>query len=179
MPIEQIVEFDVGLGIMPMPNLERDFDVDSFLTLVPDTIVVDQNEMLNQPERYRFSLAHEVGHWLLHRSLYEMSAVTNLESYFAAYEALDADDLGRYEFQARNLGGRILLPRAPFLAAAEKALPSLKKLLPADAGPSLLCKGLAKMVAPTFEVTEQVTETRLVGDALCEELGIRKPPKWR
>jgi hypothetical protein len=43
----------------------------------------------------------------------------------------------------------------------------LKKKLPPGTGPSLLCKGLAKMVAPLFEVTDQVAETRLVGDALC------------
>lgn len=176
-PIEEIVEFRLGLNIVPFPNLKAEFDVDGFLTFVPTTIYVDQQQMERQEARYRFTLAHEVGHWLLHRDLYSDAGITDLASYVAAYEAMDDDAQKDMEFQARNLGGRILLPREPFVGALTEAFEPFRAKVPKDADVRLVCARLAKLLGPRFNVSEQVIETRLAGDGLCQEVGLRKPTR--
>jgi hypothetical protein len=176
-PIEEIVEFRLGLNIVPFPNLRAEFDVDGFLTFVPTTIYVDQSQMEGHEARYRFTLAHEVGHWLLHRDLYADAGITDLASYIAAYEAMDDDAQSNMEFQARNLGGRILLPRAPFVTALSEAFEPFRSKVPKGADTRLVCGRLSKFLGPRFNVSEKVIETRLVGDGLCEEVGLKKPAR--
>jgi len=175
-PIEEIVEFKLGLNIIPFPDLSKRFDVDGFLTFVPDSIYVDQGQLETQETRYRFTLAHEVGHWILHRDLYADAEVHNLEGYFKAYGELDDDALKDFEFQARNLGGRILLPEARCVAAAKAALPNARQMA-AKAGQGanekLVCGAIARLVADQFKVSHQVAETRLWGDELCKKLGMK------
>ena len=41
MPIEEIVEFDLGLDVVPLPNLHRDFQIESWLSHDTKSIFVD------------------------------------------------------------------------------------------------------------------------------------------
>jgi hypothetical protein len=172
-PIEEIVEFKLHLNIIPFPNLSREFDVDGFLTVASDAIYVDQRQMLNQQTRFRFTLAHEVGHWILHRDLYEGANVQDLNGYLCFYASLDESVIDDFEFQARNLAGRILLPEAQFLSAALTSLSKARKMLPSNASDKLVCGAIARLVAPGFNVHHQVAETRLWGDDLCTRLGMK------
>ena len=65
--IETIVEFDLGLNIFPFPNLQTTFDVDGFISGDLTVIYVDEFIYQQRPARYRFTLAHEVGHFLFPR----------------------------------------------------------------------------------------------------------------
>ncbi len=176
-PIEEIVEFGLGLNIVPFPGLRAEFDVDGFLTFVPTTIYVDQLQMERYEPRYRFTLAHEVGHWLLHRDLYVDAGISDLASYIAAYEQMDDGAQNEMEFQARNLGGRILLPRGPFVGALTEVFEPFRPKLPKTADVRQVCARLATILAPRFNVSDQVVQTRLVGDGLCEEVGLKKPTR--
>ena len=62
------------------------------------------------------------------------------------HSSLDDEVIDDFEFQARNLAGRILLPEAQFLSAARTALPKAQ---------------------------HQVAETRLWGDDLCTRIGMK------
>lgn len=173
-PIEAIVEFRLGLEVIPVPNLWRGFEVDGFLALDGGRIFVDEWQMEHMETRYRFTLAHEIGHWILHRDLYADADVVDLDSYLNAYEAMSDEDQDHWEFQARNLGGRILLPKVPFLAAAEEAFRPFRDKIPKGSDTKLVCGRLAKLVASRFHVHEKVAETRLFGDGLCEEIGLHR-----
>ena len=61
-PIEEIVEFGLGLDIVPVPGLQSSFDVVAYITRDCKEIRVDQYVLESRENRYRFSLAHEVGH---------------------------------------------------------------------------------------------------------------------
>jgi len=178
-PIETIAEFALGLEVRPMPELYRTFGVDGYLSFDAQAIYVDQHQMESQETRYRFTLAHEIGHWLLHRDFYEDKGITDLESYLRVYASLDEADLKKWEFQARNLAGRILLPKRPFLTAVNDSLGVIRAKVEAGVGgkatDELLCKALAKAVAEAFNVHHDVAEIRLMRDGLCEDLGIPKP----
>jgi hypothetical protein len=65
-PIEQIVEFGLKLDIVPIPGLEEAFEVVGFTSSDLSEITVDEYVYESQANRYRFTLAHEDGHVVLH-----------------------------------------------------------------------------------------------------------------
>lgn len=70
-PIEEIIELQLKLDIVPTPGLLKGFEIDGFLTRDFSSIYVDDFVQSNRPTRYRFTLAHEVGHLILHKELLE------------------------------------------------------------------------------------------------------------
>ena len=163
------------LNIIPFPQLRKDFSIDGFLAFAARAIYVDQDQMLRNENRYRFTLAHEVAHLILRSKVYEEARIKTLPEYLAFQDAVDPDVRDAHEWQALNLAGRILLPKGPFIAACEKKLAPLRRKLPAKYEPRTLCGILANRVAPTFKVSYQTAETRLWGDGLCTNVGITKP----
>ena len=65
-PIEEIIEFEFGMDIIPIFGLHKSFDIDAFVSRDLTAISVDRHFQENQPGRYRFSLAHELAHVLIH-----------------------------------------------------------------------------------------------------------------
>ena len=64
--VESIIECDLGLDIIPIPGLQRVIGAEAFLSSDLRGISVDQSVLENRINRYRFSLAHELGHLKLH-----------------------------------------------------------------------------------------------------------------
>lgn len=61
--IEAIIENKLDMNIIPFPNLQRDFSVEGFSSSDFSDIYVDEFIYRNVSVRYRFTLAHEVGHY--------------------------------------------------------------------------------------------------------------------
>ena len=72
-PIEIIVE-GMGIDIVPFPGLHRTYDTDGFTTSDLSSIYVEEYVYVNVESRYRFTLAHEVGHVWLHGDFYKTLA---------------------------------------------------------------------------------------------------------
>lgn len=70
-PVEELMEFDLELEILPLPNLQRDYEVEGFTTSDMKTVYVDEFVWRHRPTRYRFTLAHELGHILFHPEFFE------------------------------------------------------------------------------------------------------------
>ena len=70
--IERIIENDLKLSIIPEHNIRKLMQIDSFLQSDLNGIVVDFDYYMNTryDNRIRFSFAHEVGHFVLHRYIY-------------------------------------------------------------------------------------------------------------
>jgi hypothetical protein len=167
-PIEQIVEFQLKIDVIPFPNLERDFEHHGFAA-TGGSIYVDERQMMNQENRYRFTLAHEVGHLLLHRSLYDAAKVEKLESYLRFQESLTVEEIKALEFQARNFGGRILMPHSRVVETATAEYRRVRGLV-AGMSHKNLCNGVARRICRSFNVHQDVAETRLHGDKIMEEV---------
>ena len=73
--IETIVEFDLGLNIFPFPNLQETFDIEGFISGDLTVIYVDEFIYNHRLSRYRFTLAHEMGHVVFHSDL--ISSIQN------------------------------------------------------------------------------------------------------
>lgn len=70
--ILEIVEFSLKLDIVPLKGLQRVGDVETFLFGNCKAIAVDEDKYMDdrQINRLNFSVAHEVGHLVLHKNLY-------------------------------------------------------------------------------------------------------------
>src|SRR3990170_5433471 len=65
-PIEEIVEFDFRINIVPVLGLQREFEVEGFTSGDLKNIYVDEYVYTDRITRFRFTLAHEMGHIVLH-----------------------------------------------------------------------------------------------------------------
>ena len=72
--MERIVEGELGLNIQPKRSLSDQLDMDAFLRLDLTGVLVDYDRYMNDrfQNRLRFSLAHEVGHFVLHRQMHNI-----------------------------------------------------------------------------------------------------------
>lgn len=77
-PIETIVEFDLDMEVIPIPGLKAKIGVDAFLASDLSAIYMDEDTLQFVPARYRFSLAHEAGHWWLHDELYQDNEIATV-----------------------------------------------------------------------------------------------------
>src|SRR3989344_6719353 len=70
-PIEEIAEQKLNLRIHEQMNLKKDYDVDGFLISDLTTIFVDFDLYMKFENRTRFTIAHEIGHFILHGDLFK------------------------------------------------------------------------------------------------------------
>ena len=167
-PIEEIVEFDFELEVVPIDGILDDLEVDAFLTSDLKRVYVDAFVLQHRRGRYRFSLAHELAHHELHRPLYEEARVTSVRDWRAVQEAISEEDYAWFEFQANSFAGLVLVPPAELQQQFQRALKAARAAgltdatLWSEAGQGYL----ARWLATQFEVSEQVIERRLEKDGL-------------
>ncbi|MCX6831830.1 MAG: ImmA/IrrE family metallo-endopeptidase [candidate division Zixibacteria bacterium] len=109
-PIEEIVEFKLKINIIPMPNMKRDFDLEGFLSKDFSSIYVDSDTSERLEPRYRFTLAHEIGHMILHRDFYDAVQYSSLTEWAQFQDTIDSDQYSWFETQAYDFAGLILVP---------------------------------------------------------------------
>jgi hypothetical protein len=120
-PIEEIVEFALDLEIRPIRALRDRFGIEGSLSVDLRTIVADEHLMVHHPNRYRFTLAHEVGHLVLHSEHVRALARESPAGWKVAAQSIAPADYGRMEFQAYEFAGCVLAPRQPLLALYQQA----------------------------------------------------------
>src|SRR5436309_12958416 len=111
-PIEEIVEFDFEIELIPLEGIFDDLEVDAFLTSDLKRMYVDAFVMEHWHHRLRFSLAHELGHHELHRPLYEGSRIASVRDWERVQESISEEDYAWFEFQAHGFAGLVLVPSA-------------------------------------------------------------------
>jgi Zn-dependent peptidase ImmA (M78 family) len=167
-PIEEIVEFDFELEVVPIDGILDDLEVDAFLTSDLKRIYVDAFVLQHRRRRYRFSLAHELAHHELHRRLYEESRVASVRDWRAVQEAITEEDYAWFEFQANSFAGLVLVPAAELRREFAGAVQTARRAGLSDA--TLWSEAgkehIARWLATQFEVSEQVIERRLEKDGL-------------
>jgi len=119
-PIEEIVEFGLRLDIVPVPGLQSSFDVVAYITHDRKEIRVDQYVLESRENRYRFSLAHELGHLVLHPDLFEYLHFDNIAAWKAAItDSIPEREYRFLEWHANCFAGLILVPQSELAQAFE------------------------------------------------------------
>ena len=164
-PIEEIVEFGLGLDIIPIPGLKQGYGIDAFMAVDLQSITVDEYVYARVENRYRFSLAHETAHLVLHRDLFPPSDEQTIDGYMARVRNMSETAYTRLEWQADELAGQILVPqpqlRERFLEASRMA----EQYGLSPNGEALYY--IANYLGRQFKVSSKTMEIRIKRDALA------------
>ena len=164
-PIEEIIEFQLHLDIVPLPGLEEAFEIVGFTSGSLDEISVDQYVYEHQPGRYRFTLAHEVGHVVLHAELFKEHRFRGADEWKRFVRTFPDLELSRLEWQAHSFAGLVLVPSEALqreLKSAAKQMKARSVAKETDFAKSLI----VDMVATRFQVSGDVIERRLSYDQI-------------
>lgn len=174
--IELFIEREKGIRIQELPGLRRRYGIDGIFAASADladlAIVVDY-ELLTDPMklgRYRFTLAEELGHCILHVEL--LRGVTSPADYLERLQAPSSGPYDPVERNARLLASFLLMPTPLLLEPVEQILrtfpPAARFLSTAP-----LVGQLKDPIASQFEVSPEAMRVRLEGCSEVKELVAR------
>jgi Zn-dependent peptidase ImmA (M78 family) len=171
-PIEAIVEFQLGIDIVPIPGIHRAYDIDSMLSHDMRQICVDEAVFEDFPGRYRFSLAHEVGHRQLHAEIYSQLEYLDIAQWKGIIaNEIGEKDYGKLEFQAYAFAGLILVPPAPLADRFRAAIALAEsKGLTVKTDSDVARDAVESYLSREFVVSRDVIRRRLTYDKLWETL---------
>jgi len=166
-PVEEIVEFHLQLDIVPIPGLRRNYDVDGFVSQDFRDISVDQDLQERRPADYRYTLAHELSHVLIHQDVIKQLKFDSVEEWKAMILAERSDEQSVYEGQAHDLGCLILVPPARLVEEFEN---DRRRINATGLAPERLGERGRKIVesdmaqrfnVPRFVITDRMNRDRL------------------
>ena len=101
--------------------------VDAFLASDMSSVLIDEFVLQFVNVRYRFSLAHEIGHYWLHDDLYQAVAIGSVSDW-KRVQADIGDEYQWFEFQANAFAGlnsKIRVDQDGLVAISEQPSPLL------------------------------------------------------
>ena len=173
-PIDVFTFLEVDLGIDPIPfdDLTAKYRVEAAIKADFTGIYLDAEQyklMEKGPDwklkRLRFTVAHELAHYFLHRALPQKENFASLPD-FARWNETYGGQKYTIEQEANEFAGRLLVPDARLLACFDEFAPDAEKLLPNFTQSGSLRDKFAEKVAPRFGVNAQVIAVRLERDAI-------------
>ncbi len=160
--VELIIE-KLGLEIIPIEYLDK---IDAYLDIQMKSIII-KNEWYKD-ERYenrlRFTFAHELGHYVLHKNIIEKMNFKSLEEYLYFTDNLPNEEHGSFEYQANEFAGRLLVPYAQLKTEVEQIHRILEKenllnMLKKD--PDQMLSAVSPKLCKPFGVSEDAIEIRV------------------
>ncbi len=137
----------INVDISPIEGLNKLLSVDAFITSDFKKIYVDDSGYKKESARYRFSVAHELGHLVLHKKYYP-DDIINFETYLKLSPKIQDK---RVEFQANYFAANLLAPD--------------EKLS------EILCKRLDEDPEENFWKVGQEKQAQIISE-LCKVFGI-------
>jgi len=167
-PIEAIVEFQFALEIVPVPGLQSSFDVVAYTTKDRREIRVDQYVVESRETRYRFSLAHELGHFVLHPGLFEHLDFHDIASWKEAItNGLSEREYSFVEYHANCFAGLVLVPPGELQEAFLRWREKLQQIgLVLDGDNDGVRDAIEEYLAREFLVSPAVVHKRMEFDGL-------------
>lgn len=169
-PIEEIIEFQMNIDIIPLPGLHQSLEVDGFTQSDLSSIYADEFVYKSRPGRYRFTLAHEVGHIVLHNDIYQKANFRNSQEWKDFINSISDTDHSWLEWQAYAFGGLVLVPREhleKFTHSCVDIIPDRESLLKENW--DFAWEKIAAQLAKDFAVSTRVIEKRLDKDKIKEQ----------
>ena len=164
-PVLDVAEFDLGLELDPRANLRRTGDIDALLLGDLKTIVVDRDVFMDRraENRLRFSVAHEIGHLILHGELYRNLRHANLEAWRQFIKAMPEREYGWLESHAYEFAGRFLVPPMPLKECFNDAIEIARNagFTEWDASGETALGFIANHICRRFGVSAEVITRRL------------------
>jgi hypothetical protein len=126
---EEIVEFRLRLNIEPVKYLLSTVDIDAYLKRDLSGIVVDYDCYMNDKfaNRMRFSFAHELGHFFLHKELYLRFGISSPEDWKDFILNVPENEYRSFEWQANEFAGRLFVPYSELETEMERVAEIIKE----------------------------------------------------
>lgn len=162
-PIEIITERDLKLEIIPVVCMKEKYDVDGCLDSTLTKIFVDMDRYMYHENRSRFTIAHEVGHLVLHKEIFSNLAIRSEEDIHNFTVNTKEDEFNWLQFQASTFAGVVLVPRAKIIEEVQNRIQkpfetvTFEKLLP-----------IFSELERSFKVSGEVLMRRLEKEGICK-----------
>lgn len=120
--VERIIEISLKMNIIPVYDLKSHLEMEAMLSKDLKQIFIDEYSFNNPnlDNRTRFSLAHELGHYFLHKDFYKEVKFSSPEEWIDVLRGLDPAELEWYEKHADEFAGRLLVPLTPLQQLTEQ-----------------------------------------------------------
>lgn len=161
--ILDIVEFDLGMNLIPIPGLEELCATDAFITSDWKSVCIDkkQYEDPRYDRRTNFSVAHEISHFVLHKIFFESLKICDLAGWYRFIEDCPQSEYAKLEKQAHRFAAALLMPVAELRNELEILLNQSKK--------NLIKKDqILKILSDKFQVSEKALKVRIAYDLLAD-----------
>jgi len=175
----EVVSQVIGIPVIPTPKLHSELGMDGFLSNDLKHIYIDEDLYNDEENRYepriRFTIAHELGHYWLHKEVIKELDFATIAEWIKFRLALPPSTTGWFEYQANEFAGRLLVPVNRLIELTGKARSEILKSQTWNSSP-MSKEQLANMVAPmicgSFNVSSEVIVKRLQNDVAFLHLGI-------
>lgn len=165
-PIEEIVEFSLKLDIIPIPGLRKLIETDGLTYGNKIEIAVDESVYDGRPTRYRFTLAHEVGHIILHPQCFD-SKVNSIDEWRDYINNISDSQYKMMEYQANCFAGLVLVSGEKLKEKIPEAIESIHQMKSYSEFPKDFVWELIRgEVASYFDVSSPVIHIRMEKDKL-------------
>ena len=167
-----LVELQLRLDVIPFDDLLAKYRIDAALTQDFTGVYVDAESYVLwergpvwKQNRLRFTVAHEIGHWVLHR---DYAAKIKFSSFDHFARHFKGDDPARYwlEQEANEFAGKLLVPVERLRELFDQFARQIGAIMPDWLRSEDLRTKFADQVAPKFGVHSQAILTRLDREGL-------------
>jgi IrrE N-terminal-like domain len=130
------LEIDLGLNPIPFDDLKARYDVEAAIMADFTGIYLDAEQyilMERGPDwrlkRLRFTVAHELGHFFLHRDLPQTEQFSSLPD-FARWTSTHGGNKYTIEQEANEFAGRLLVPKGRLQDCFDEFVQKVEKTIP-------------------------------------------------
>ncbi len=125
--IERIIDVKMGMAVIPVPGLYSLLGIKAYISSNWQEIMVDKQAYENEKHRLAlaFSYAHEIGHLVLHKDIYNDLKIENQLDYYCFTEAKSSETCNFHrnaEIQANMFASFLMAPPNQLRQAKEKIL---------------------------------------------------------
>jgi IrrE N-terminal-like domain len=166
------LEIDLGLDPIPFDDLCAKYRVEAAIKADFTGIYLDAEQyklMEKVPgwklSRLRFTVAHELAHFFLHKTIPQAASFASLPD-FARWNENYGGHKYTIEQEANEFAGRLLVPESRLRACFDEYAPQMEALFPNFIANGQVRDNFAAKIAPRFGVNAPVIAVRLDRDAL-------------
>lgn len=162
--IEAIIDCQLKINIVPVNSLRIGYDVEAFISNDFKFICIDLEVYEKYFYRYRFSLAHEVAHYFLHKTIYEQFKFSTIEEWKYFMESIPPQEYSWLELQAYDFAGLILVPDNKLKENFDNAVSRIKAegYSIEDFNKDMVLEFVCRYLKEQYEVSDQVITKRLL-----------------
>ena len=142
--------------------------IDAYLKSDLTGIVVDITQYMDPQGRYenrlRFSFAHEIGHFILHKYIYKEFRIDTPEDYYDFVINFPEAEYRGFEWQANEFAGSLLVPLNRLLEEIERCKEMLKErelIYLWDENREQVLVSMSPLLGRVFGVSDEVIERRI------------------